>query len=318
MKNILLINIILLIFLNSCEKENPSISETGNGKVLITSNVEKGEIYIDDEFTGLYTPDTLVLLAVKHKIKVRKSSYFSEEREISFKKNDLKTEYFELIKNNLQKNTIIENFTDYDCISCYSNPQFDNLKKIYGEQIQIINYPLLDINSDSFARIKQFADLRLEFYNIIEFPKFILDGEASENLISDFNTILLEEPKFEIIISDTIAQGGILVLSIFLDVYDLDGLDFENLALFNLITENKVNLSFSEGEAEVNYLLRSFCSNPNGISLASISKKGRARFSVSEILNPTWKNEELKIISFVQNKNSKEILQTGAAELSLQ
>ncbi len=291
MKKLLLLNIIILITLNSCEKENPSISETGSGKVIVRSNVEKGEIFVGGEFTGLYTPDTLELLAVKHKIKVRKAKYFSEEKEISFKKDELTVEHFQLIENHLQKNILIENFTDFDCTSCYSNPQWDELKKSYGEQIQIINYPVDGGNSDLFANIKQFVDFRLDLYNILLLPHFLLDGKVSENLINDFDKRLLEEPKFDIRIADTIAQGGILVLSVFLDVYDLDGLEFENLALYNLITENNVNLSFSEGETEVNYLFRSYLNNPNGISLAGISEKGRARFSVSEILNPTWKKE---------------------------
>ena len=315
MKKILLLNIILLIFLNSCEKENPSISETGNGKVLIQSNVEFGEIFVSGEFSGLYTPDTLELLAVNHLIKVRKDGYFSEERKIFFKKNSLINEFFELSVNNLQKNILIENFIDYDCVSCYSNPQFDELEKNFGEQIQIINFPVAYGNSDLFSDIKQFVDLRLELYNSLLFPHLILDGKTTENLINDFDKRLLAEPKFEILIADTIAQGGVLVLSIFLDVYDLDGLEFENLALYNLITENKVNLSTSGNEAEVNYLLRSFLDNPDGISLSGISKKGRARFAVSEILNPLWKKENIRIISFVQNRNNKEVLQVGASNL---
>jgi hypothetical protein len=317
MKKILLLNIILLISLNSCEKENPSISETGNGKVLITSNVEKGEIFVANEFTGLYTPDTLELLAVKHKVKVRKAKYFSEEREISFKKDELTIEYFDLNENNLKKNILIENFTDYDCTSCFSNPQFDELKKIYGEQIQIINYPVVDGNSDLFADIKQFVDLRQELYNILFLPHLFLDGKTSENVFNDFDKRLLEEPKFEITIGDTIAQGGILVLSVFLDVYDLDGIEFEHLVLYNLITENKVNISALGTNADVDYLVRGFFNNPNGISLAGISEKGRARFAVSGILNPFWKKEDLTIISFVQNNYNKEIYQVGTTKINM-
>ena len=316
MKNYIPLIIIFILPIISCEDENLPVTDTGKGKVVITSNVEAGEIFVAGEFTGLYTPDTLELLAVKHKIKVRKAKYFSEEKEISFKKDELKVEHFQLIENHLQKNILIENFTDFDCTSCYSNPQFDELKNSHGEQIQIINYPIIGENSDLFADIKQFVDFRLELYNIFELPNFILDGKVSENLISDFDKRLLEEPKFEITIADTIAQGGVLVLSIFLDVYDLDGLEFENLALYNIIIENRVNLSISGNEAEVNYLMRSFLNNPNGISLAGINEKGRARFAVSEILNPLWKKENIRIISFVQDKNTKEIYHVGRAILN--
>lgn len=315
MKKLLLLYIIFILSVISCDKENPSISETGIGKVLITSNVEKGQIFVADEFTGLYTPDTLELLAVKHIIKVRKNGYFSEERKISFIKNSLTVEYFELSKNNLQKKILIESFIASDFDSLYSNLQFDQLKNSYGERIQIVNY--LPENDNSFTNIQQFIDLRLQLYNVLEIPKFVVDGSISDNLVMDVEERLLFEPKFKISIADTIAQGGVLVLSIFLDVYDLDGLEFENLALFNLITENKVNLSFSESEAEVNYLLRSYLNNPNGISLSGISEKGRARFAVSEILNPTWIKENLTVISFVQNNHNKGIYQVGITKINM-
>ena len=314
MKKYISVFIVFAFLFSSCEDENPSITETGNGKAIIKSNVEAGEIFVAGEFTGLYTPDTLELLAVNHLIKVRKNGYFSEERKISIKKNSLIIEHFELTRNNLQKNILIENFIPSDCNSCYSNLQFDQLKNSYGEQIQIVNY--LQENDNSFTNIQQFIDLRLQLYNVLETPQFVVDGSISENLIMDVEERLLSEPKFKISIADTIAQGGVLVLSIFLDVYDLDGLEFEHLFLYNVITEDKVNTS-AEGN-EANYLLRSDFSNQTGISLSGISEKGRARFAVSEILNPTWKKENLTVISFVQNNHNKEILQFGSTNLSFQ
>lgn len=314
MKKYISVFIVFAFLFSSCEDENPSITETGNGKAIIKSNVEAGEIFVAGEFTGLYTPDTLELLAVNHLIKVRKNGYFSEERKISIKKNSLIIEHFELTRNNLQKNILIENFIPPNCDSCYGNLQFDQLKNSYGEQIQIVNY--LQENDNSFTNIQQFIDLRLQLYNVLETPQFVVDGSISENLIMDVEERLLSEPKFKISIADTIAQGGVLVLSIFLDVYDLDGLEFEHLFLFNVITEDKVNTS-ADGN-EVNNLLRSDFSNQTGISLSGISEKGRARFAVSEILNPTWKKENLTVISFVQNNHNKEILQFGSTNLSFQ
>ena len=314
MKKYISVFIVFAFLFSSCEDENPSITETGNGKAIIKSNVEAGEIFVAGEFTGLYTPDTLELLAVNHLIKVRKNGYFSEERKISIKKNSLIIEHFELTRNNLQKNILIENFIPSDCDSCYDNLQFDQLKNSYGERIQIVNY--LQENDNSFTNIQQFIDLRLQLYNVLETPKFVVDGSISDNLIMDVEEKLLSEPKIKISIADTIAQGGVLVLSIFLDVYDLDGLEFEHLFLYNVITEDKVNTS-ADGN-EVNNLLRSDFSNQTGISLSGISEKGRARFAVSEILDPTWKKENLTVISFVQNNHNKEILQFGSTNLSFQ
>lgn len=93
-QKIIIFVLIITCVISSCSSESPTITETGNGKVFIQSNVQNGEIFLDGSFSGKFTPDTLELLAVKHLIKVRKQNYFSEEKEISILKNKLINEDF--------------------------------------------------------------------------------------------------------------------------------------------------------------------------------------------------------------------------------
>lgn len=320
MKQIINCVIIILIFLLiSCKDENPTITETGKGRIVVESNVEKGEIFLEGIFSGLYTPDTLELLAVTHSIKVRKEGYFSQERKISFKKDEIRNEYFELYENNIKKNVLIENVFYADCDTCSSEMKFlNNLKEEYGDRLQIVNYPYYLNNPDEklYIDVKFEVDNRFEFYNIVEINNPRIDGIYSNNFEDDIENRLSKESKMTITISDTITQTGVFVLSIFLDVYDLDGLDFNNLALISAIIENDVVIFREDIQSKADFVLRSMFSNPEGISLNGITKTGRARFAISDFLLPNWKKENLMILVFVQNRNSKEVLQVGTINLN--
>lgn len=312
---------LLLILVLGCKQENPTITETGYGKILILSNVEKGEIFIGGKFSGLVTPDTLELLAVKHDIKVRKEGHFSEEKKLSFTKDQILTEKFTLVENNLERTVLIENFMVPDCDTCtFPNDKIEKLKIKYGTKIQIINYPSISSNNNSnlIHNLKNDINRRLEYYNIIEPVNFILDGIFSESIESQSESRLLDETILSISIGDTIAHGNNLVLTVFVDVFDLDGYDFNNLFLIVALTENNVELSNSTDSNLVNFVLRSFVQGSTGDSFTGINKKGRARFAFSKTLDPRWKKEDLKIICFVQNRLTKEIIQVGTSRILFQ
>lgn len=310
--------IILVILLISCKEEPPTITETGNGKIVVESNVERGEIFLEGISTGLFTPDTLELLAVTYSIKVRKKGYFSQERKISFKKNEIRTEYFELYENNIKKNVLIENFFYADCDTCNIEVKLLNqLKDDYGEQLQIVNYPYFieNPNEKLYDDVRSEVDNRLNFYNIVDINNPHIDGIFSNNFEDDIKNRLSKESKMTITISDTITQTGVFVLSIFIDVYDLDGLDFNNLALISAIIENDVVIFREDIQSKADFVLRTMFYNPEGISLNGITKIGRARFAISDFLLPNWKKKDLMILVFVQNLNTKEVLQVGSKKL---
>lgn len=295
--------LIFAAFLFSCESETPTISETGYGKLVVTSNVENGQIYVGGEFTGLFTPDTLELLAVKHKIKVRKEGYFSEEREVSVPKNEVIIENFILDSNKIIKNILIEFFSDKTEIIP------DNLPN--DNRSIIINYPfdMDQENSFSYTDEKHKKD-RENYYGFFELPTTAIDGIVGNepNLIYDER--LIKVTNLDIVLQDTLTQGGMMVINAFVDVYDLDGLDFTNLILRIALVENEVFIEVGSAQQFYNSVFRSFAPGHDGLSLKGISKKGRARFVTEIFLYPRWKKENLSIIGFIQNDNTKEIMQT--------
>jgi len=311
MEKILSILALITILIIACEPENPTITENGYGKVLVKSNVEKGKIFVEGEFTGNYTPDTLELLGVKHKIKVSKEGYFSEEREISLTKNELIEEMFHLTKNKLIKNTLIEYFSSDATVPKELEELVQN-----NNQLLLIQYPSIseDIeNSFTYTdRVNQKE--RENYFGLKNNPFTAVNGSTTENYNEIIQYQLLKETKLEIVLQDTLGQGGTIIINANVDVYDLHGLDFNNLVLRVAIVENNVSI---ENELNIsteeifNSVFRSFVPDHDGISLKGISKRGRSRFAVDIFPHPRWKKENLSCIGFVQNENTKEILQVS-------
>ncbi len=76
-----IISVLLLSpFLFSCESEvssSPPDSEPSQGSIIVKSIPENFKIYLNDRFTGSYTPDTLVFIEeVVHKIVLKKDLWF--------------------------------------------------------------------------------------------------------------------------------------------------------------------------------------------------------------------------------------------------
>ncbi len=319
-KQLSILIIISILTFYSCKTENPVVTETGYGKIIILSNVENGEIFVDGEFTKKYSTDTLELLAVKHLIKVRKNGYFSEEREISIRKDETIVENFILVNNNLDKIVLLEAFTNSGCDSCNStNEIFQWLIDKYPQKLFIINYPTFypNPNDPMNLEVREDVNQRMAYYNILYIPSFAIDGTKIHSFDSFVDEQLKSETKLEITVIDSLIQGDGITIDVFIDVYDLDGIDFSNLVLRIALIEKNINYETppgTNGQKEFNYILRGMIPDYKGISLSGITKLGRAKFAEYKLLNPRWEKDQLSVIAFVQNELTKEVLQVGASK----
>lgn len=312
--------ILLPIILISCKSENPVTTETGYGKIVINANVDRGEIYVDEKFTGKFTPDTLKLFAVKHLIKVRKDGYFSVQKEIAIKKDEVISEIFILTKNHLSKNVLLETFTNSGCDSCkITNELFSDLIDKYPQKLFILNYPTRYPKQNDPMNLEVMEDVnkRLEYYNFFDVPQYVIDGNKNSSFETTIDAQLNKLTKLEITVMDSLISGDGLTIDVFLDVYDLDGIEFSSLVLRIALIENSIIFETppgTNGQKEFNYILRGMIPDYKGISLAGIDKFGRAKFAEFKLLNPRWKKENLNVIAFVQNELTKEVLQVTNSE----
>ncbi len=319
--------LLLFICLYSCNEENPVITETGNGKVIVLSNIENGEIFIDDKTTNRFTPDTLELLAVNHRIKVRKKNYFSDERIISINKNKTITENFILKKNDIDKYVLLESFTNSGCDFCKNqNEIFDELKNKYQKRLLIINYPLGYPYRDDpmYNDASSDVDLRKDFYGIFEPSIYFVNGMPTDFIEESISSEIDKKTKFVISVYDSLLDGSSVddttkdyssyKINTFIDVYDLDGNDFNQLDLYVMVIEEEVVFDKApgkNGETLFKYILRKILKKR---SLGGIKERGRVKFYDDVSLFPLWQRKQIRTISFIQNKSNKEILQVAISD----
>ena len=311
MKKIILL--LFIVFFYSCRSELPSETTTGNGRILVKSNIDRSEIYIDGTFTGKFTPDTLELLAVTYRIKVAKKKYFSEERDVPINKNKLITEEFTLEENKLIKNVFIELFSYSFCDTCDIEKTITKINPLKDNRIIIINYPADYPNYDEIFYYDFWNGMiaRGDYYDILNIPAVTADGKLSYDFNNDIKTELNKNTNLEIEVRDSLVQGNGMHINVFVDVFDMHATDFNSLVLRNALIEKEVTADTSLPTAK--YVLRKFIPDFNGKSLSSISERGRAKFAEFTLVDPHWNKENLYIISFVQNELTKEVLQVGSS-----
>ncbi len=320
-----LICLVTILSLQSCEINKPETPIVNEGKVFVTSNVDKAEIFLNEVTTGKFTPDTITAFATGYTIKLRKTKYFSGEERVIFKRGEVLTLNIELRENNLKRNIIFETFSNIGCEECViidsTIEQITN--NFISSEIVKVTYPSKYPNVDDiFYLVDPIEfDNRFNYYDQLQSNSIYLNGnniswpknyKQIEHLV---NENLLSVTNFTILVFDSLDSGPGYVASIFIDVFDTDQIDFNRLTLIVLVVEN--NIVFDEpsesNEKKIfNNIVRSFFPDFRGRSLSNIGKKGRHKFFETKTLNPLWKLENLEIIAFIQDNISKEILQVGS------
>jgi len=322
--------IILFIFLLSvfgCD-ENPTenVNDERYGKVYVTSNIENAEIFLDDKTTNKFTPDTITALATGYIVKVRKFGYFSDKQKIIFDENKIQTLELSLIKNELRKNVLLENFTNVNCFDCIeSNRIINELKTTYGNSLFPINYHYeFPSSSDPFYNeAKTTIDERAIYYGVFETPNIFLDGSRNTS-VNDKNMLnenieseLTKLTSFEINVQDSVLNKNGFNVAVFVDVFDTDNINFNSLFLQIVLVEK--NIQFSDapgtsGEKEFTNVMRAMLPKNNGRSLSAIDKNGRYKYFEFISLNPLWNTDNLFVVTFIQDNLSKKVLHVGSSE----
>jgi hypothetical protein len=92
--------------------------------------------------------------------------------------------------------------------------------------------------------------------------------------------------------------------------------DLTNLKLEAAIIEEEIeyeNAPGSNGETVFYDVVRRILPSNEGLSLAEIKQSGSNIIELEDDLLETWNNNQLNTVIFIQNKNTKEVLQAGTA-----
>ncbi len=321
-----LFSIVISSLLISCQTNPPTttnVPESEFGTLKIISNISDAKIFLNGNDTGKLTPDTLKTTIGNHTIELRKDAYDITNQNVNVIKNSTVEVNFNLYATD--KVVLIEDFANVSCIPCVtSNKILEQLTNhTFGRsKLVAIKYPTnFPSPVDPFYLANgPDCNSRMGYYSIILAPTNVVNGTIKP-IPSDSNDVkaavineLAKLPQFKISVQSNINANN-FIADISVEVKDLTNLDFSKLVLHTVITETNVefaNPPGSNGETKFYDVMRKMLPDNQGESLASINQTGTYTFQKQLAINSAWVQSNLNAVVFIQNKETKEVYQTGS------
>jgi len=316
-----------LLIISGCKTNPPNapvVVPVEFGKVFITANVPDAEIWVDNMFTGQFTPDTIEAKTGDREISLIKDDYLTSTQNIEILKDSVIELTFNL-EFSIQRVVLIEDFANVSCIPCVnSNKIIESLTNVtYGShKLVAIKYPtnFPSPNDPFYLANSEACNLRMAYYNIFFAPTTIINGTErpiSTDSISIKEAIdqqLAQAPKFSIDMKDSVA-GSNYITTVTIKVLDGSGLDFSNLVLHTVLTETDIefaNPPGSNGETKFYDVMRVMMPGNAGESLEGISQNEEVIFQYQTEIDPVWIISKLHTVTFIQDVLTKEVFQAGS------
>lgn len=330
MKKIIVFIAITFMFQFGCQTNPPNAWETKAdfGKVFVSSNIDSSKIFVDNEFTGFYTPDTLVLGIGLHKVTLSKDGYISASDEVQVEINAIKNLSILLAKLGEQRVVLIEDFSNVSCGPCVtSNKILKSLKNSYDKsKLLILKYATNFPSPVDPMHLASSGDskTRMSFYNILFTPTIYING-TDKPIASDSNSI---KEKIELhflkpaqlkIVSDYYIRNDSIKVNIIVEILDDSNINFSNLKLFATIQESKIEYATppgSNGETEFEDVLRKLLPGHNGYSISSLKDNNEVQFNWGTRIENIWNREKIEVIVFIQDSNTGVVFQASSSVLN--
>lgn len=298
-----------------------SIPLVDTGKIFVTSNVDSALIFVDDIFSGNYSPDTLDISAGEHSIRLEKENYISKSEFITVIKNEIVSIDFELEFAAVNKIVLLEDFANVSCNPCvisnkiiYSLTHYNNALKVIA-----IKYPTnFPSPNDPFYLANTIdCNARMSYYNIFSAPTTVIDG-IEKPISTDSNDVkqkisnrMMQAAQFRLTVTDTLI-GSSYSVKIKVDLLDNSNIDFNNLVIQTVVIEESIefaNPPGSNGETIFYDVMRAMLPSNQGESITDIEATGSKQLTRQIMLDSQWQFEKIKAVVFIQDKITKEVYQ---------
>ncbi len=215
-----------------------------------------------------------------------------------------------------KKYVLLEHFTNTRCGTCASrNPTFfDLVHENEGDVHHISIHPPVPYSQCAFYQHNTNDNLsRADFYGVPGTPRVYVGGvRNSENgkLMSQerLNTHLNQTAPIQIIVSE-LEENNSREVSISIQTYE--ELEGDNLTLFAAVVEKEVAYNAPNGEKEHFNVLRELRPNFDGTRFQPAAVGESKSFDFSYNLNAEWDASQVYVLAFVQNTQTKEVLNSG-------
>ncbi len=233
-----------------------------------------------------------------------------------------------------QRMVLVEEATNASCGPCASqNPAFHTLLEDNSDKVVSIMYqvwwpgfdPMYEDNTPD-------VDARIPYYPAIEgAPTAIIDGVAPTAATNGFDPAWYNGAPggySQTVIDDAYAVPASFDIDIVYD-YNPDGINIEatatctqdvsgNLALHVVVIEKHINWDSapgSNGETSFYHVMKKMLPSPTGMAMASDYTVGETATSTqSWDLSTVYDMNEVAVVAFIQDNDTKEVLQAAMAD----
>jgi hypothetical protein len=219
-----------------------------------------------------------------------------------------------------QRVVLLEDFANVSCGPCVtSNQIIESLQNgTYKNKLAVVKFSTYfpSPNDPFYLANKSICDDRIAFYNVYLAPTLVVDGTLkpiatdSTKIKQDLDQRISAAAPFNINVATDI-QDSSFIVNINVQPVSLTGLNLDNLVLYTLITENDIEFNEapgSNGEKVFSNVLRKALPSDDGISFMALPD---TTFNWQTDLLSNWNSSNLHVVVFIQNIQTKEILQTG-------
>ncbi len=214
------------------------------------------------------------------------------------------------------KYPLIEHFTNTICPACATrNPQLFDLVQQYEGAVHHISYhPPIPYSGCIFYQENIFENSERTFwYSVFGTPLAGIDGE----LVSGFSEIIPESILTESLnltspVEIQVSESGDTERTVQIDVNIHGEIPEGNYLLFAAVVEKEIEYASPNGE-EMHYnVFRDMLTSVYGDPFTNITAGENTTINFDYSLGEFWIEEEIYVISFLQNADTKEILNSGS------
>ncbi|MEM1320687.1 MAG: Omp28-related outer membrane protein [Bacteroidota bacterium] len=214
-----------------------------------------------------------------------------------------------------KKYVLLEHYTNTLCTICGSrNPAFYNTVDNYpGQTHHIAYHPPAPYTGCIFYRHNTVENSeRTAFYNVFGTPTIVMDGTmvpGGSQLLpaSTLEAQLGQTSPIEVIVEETTGQDR----QVDITVRTLGDAPTGNLRLFAAIVEKDVLYNAPNGEDVHHDVFRRMLSDIDGDAFTAAATGEATTATYNYSIDNEWLAEEIYVVAFVQDIDSKEVLNSG-------
>lgn len=222
------------------------------------------------------------------------------------------------------KVVLIEDFANVSCNPCViSNKIVESLTEVtYGRnKLVAVKFPTnFPAPNDLFyLAAKEICDARISYYNIFFAPTTVIDGilkpisTDSNSVKSAVDTRLAVTPRFNVKVSAILERD--YTVNVEIKFIDTTSINMSDLVIHTVLTETDIEFEQapgSNGETKFYDVTRLMLPALEGTPIRQLVDQGELIFSFEDALLSSWNLEHLNFVVYIQDKNTKEVFQTGS------